>query len=238
MAKLTITPPSVGEKDSVAEPKVTTALKEVEKWANGEVGTNNIAAENVTEAMLTKALQEKLVTNVGLVYAASAVSLEGANGKFYAISGAGTTLTLPAPTANRMIGGVGTGSATVLKVTASSGKIYHGTKTAGVTTAEFPIAESFLVFANGTDWLVLSGQPKSTETYVLKVWTQAEAEASQTPSATRPALVSFSANTGLEIAGQPAGGAFGIIGAQYYMPPGTKWKATPVGGITTVTILL
>src|SRR5947207_3956161 len=60
MAKLTLSVPVVGEKRSIAEPKVDTALKEVETWANGNIGSNNIEAKGVTEAMLSTAVQTLL----------------------------------------------------------------------------------------------------------------------------------------------------------------------------------
>ncbi len=42
MAELKLTIPSTGEKNTVAEPKVDTALTTIRTWANGEVGAVNM----------------------------------------------------------------------------------------------------------------------------------------------------------------------------------------------------
>jgi hypothetical protein len=232
MAKLTITPPSTGEKDSVAEPKVGTALKAIETWANGEVGTSNIAAGNVTEAMLATAVQEKLTSLTGIVYATSAVSLEGVSGKLYKMTVGATTLTLPAPTVNRLIGVY---SSNGCKVTASSGKIYGDFISPGQTTVELSSDQHLLVFADGSNWLIIAGEAKREQTYGAQV-----ARVKNTlyePSASRPTLVVLEVATGgpAEIL---VGGVVIALEAKigsintFICPAGVKWelKAATVSG--------
>ncbi len=222
MTKLTLAVPSVGEKNTVAEPKVDIALKRIEEWANGEVGTANITAEAITEAMLAKGLQEKLVTNVGLTYATSAVSLEGVSGKFYDMSGAGTTLTLPKPIANRLIGVFNNSVGAAVKVKASEGKIY-GDFTEEVTEVSLTLRQHLLLFGSGGYWLIIAGEPKREQTYTaVKNYSKAEMEAGVEPSASRTAVVEIVGGiTGLTVAGVSVEGV-----GPYFVMPGQKIKTT------------
>ncbi len=54
MTKLTVSPPVVGTKDSVAEPAVGTALTTIETWANGQIDSSNIKAEGVEGKAVNK----------------------------------------------------------------------------------------------------------------------------------------------------------------------------------------
>lgn len=67
-----------------------------------------------------------------------------------------------------------------------------------------------------------------------KLFTKAEAEAGVEPSATRPALVSWINLENTTIGGVALSAP--QSGAQYYVPPGVKWKATIA--TTAQTVLL
>jgi hypothetical protein len=215
MTKLTLAVPSTGEKNTVAEPKVDTALKAIETWANGEVGTGNIPAEVLTEAMLVKALQEKLTTKLGLKLQIKNESLEGVSEVFYEMEKESSTLTLPAPTLNRMIG-IGTNSIiNAVKVTASSGKIFTPQHSAGATTVEVTKLSPIIVLADGSNWLRIAGEEKSEQTYKEKTLTKAEAEAGFVLSATRTVFLSTGSEV-TSIGGAPVKGG----GTGWRIPPG------------------
>lgn len=189
MTKLSITPPTTGELNSTADPKVVTALKAVETWANGEVGTANIAAENVTEAMLTKALQEKLTVRLGFTFKAETLSFNAESERHYLLNKTGITATLPAPTANRIIS-LFSGLGVTSKVTASSGTIYGDFINAQATIELLPLQHVILI-AGGSEWQIIAGEPSRTATYsAVKAVRTALTE--YEPSATRPTLVILS----------------------------------------------
>lgn len=236
MSKLVLTVPTVGELNTVAEPKVDVALAAIETWANGNVGTNNIAAENVTEAMLAKAVQEKLGTKIGLTFKEITLSAEVATTEFIYANKTGITATLPAPTANRMIAVFCGGSATSVKVTCSSGKIY-GDYTEGATTVTLTTYQHILVIASGEHWFIMAGEPKREQKYAAKKeYSQAEAEAGVETSATRLSYVVFSGNvpSTLEIGGVEVP----TTTRAYLIPPGQKWKTTGAPSLSVSVLLL
>lgn len=165
MTKLTIVKPSTGELNTVADPKVVTALSVIETWANGEVGTNNITAKSITEAMLETALAEKIGAKLsGYTYKGTNVSVEAAAGELVVGGTTGITITLPAPTASRAISVGCSGGATSIKVTASSGKIY-GLFVGGETTVTLATYQSITVEADGANWLIIGGEPQREQVY-------------------------------------------------------------------------
>jgi hypothetical protein len=157
MTKLTLARPSVGEKNTAAEPKVDTALAAIETWANGEVGTENITVGSVTEAMLATAVQEKLGGTIfGLTHKASAISASVANGELLQLTGAGTTATLPAATKGRVCGVYA--SASGVKVKTAAGVI-AGDFLTGQATIELRLNQHVVLEAEGTNWLIVAGEP-------------------------------------------------------------------------------
>ncbi len=54
MSELSLVLPEIGKPDTTEDPKIVTAFTAVQTWANGNVGTTNIAAEGVNEANLVK----------------------------------------------------------------------------------------------------------------------------------------------------------------------------------------
>lgn len=192
MTKLSITPPSTGELNTVADPKVVTALQAIEAWANGNVGTNNIEAGTVTEAMLSVAVQTLLGKAVsGLTFAERTTSVEAANGELVYANKTGITITLPAPTVGRSIAVFCGGSATSVKVTCSSGKIY-GDFTEGATTVTLATYQHLRVVASGEHWFIESGEPKREGVQKFKALTSGKAEEF---SATRPVIAKLQAGS-------------------------------------------
>jgi len=208
MTAITLVPPVVKEKNTVAEPKVGTAIKAVEEFLNSNKldGATNIKAEGVTETSLTSAVQTKLnQKSSGLELKKQAGSTTAVAGNFYLMETNATTLTLPAPaTANAQVG-IGT----INGVESSKLKIGVGAKIYGDFTnggENLTIFENqhLIVEGDGTNWRILSGEPTNTNLYAAETTiTLVEAEAGVTISKVRPALVTvfaeMTANQGLEI---------------------------------------
>lgn len=190
MTKLTITPPSTGEVNTVAEPRVTTALKEIETWANGQVGTGNITAEAITEAMLVAALQTKIAAKLsGFTLKEALVSVTAATGELIQAAKTGITVTLPAPTVNRAITVFCDPAATSVKVTTSSGSIY-GLFVEGVATVTLTANQSCTFFATGGNWFIIGGEPKREQTYSARTKVATNVSTYEVePSATRDAML-------------------------------------------------
>jgi hypothetical protein len=66
MTTLKYSVPSIGEKNTVAEPKVDTALSEIKTVVNGEINNENIKEEGIEKKKLSAALQAELASFVGL----------------------------------------------------------------------------------------------------------------------------------------------------------------------------
>jgi hypothetical protein len=66
VAKLSYAVPTVGEKNTVAEPKVDTALTEIKKVVNGELNSENLEAGGVNKTDLSASVQAELNSFVGL----------------------------------------------------------------------------------------------------------------------------------------------------------------------------
>lgn len=229
MAKLTLSIPVVGEKNSVADPKITTALQVIEKWANGEVGTTSIEAKAITEALLSVGVVEKLTTKIGLNLEKQNASLEGVAEKLYVMEKEGSTLTLPTPTLNRMIGITCASSINAVKVTAVSGKIFSGLNQAGATTVEVTKAETIIVEATGANWVRIAGEEKPEAKYVIKTYTKAEIEAGVEPSATRRAeVIIYPPSSGVFVFNGIGGVVTPVVPANtpFIVPPGQTWKGT------------
>lgn len=244
MAKLAITPPSVGEKDSVAEPKVGTALQAVETWANGNVGANNIEAKGITEAMLATVLVEKLTTKLGMTTEAKNESLTGVSEKLYIMEKEASTLTLPAPTLNRVIGITCANSINAVKITCSEGKVFSKLHPAGATTVEVTTSSGIVVEATGSNWFVIAGGEKATD--ISGARTARVVGTEYEPSATRPTQVIVTIELGAAAVGEVLVGgvqvsllknanvAAIVIPITFVCPPAVLWKV--VQGSGTITI--
>lgn len=251
MTKITLKRPSTGEKDSVAEPLVSTAIKEVEEFLNGQKieSTDNIKPEGIAEASLSKALQEKLTTKLGLKLEIKNESLTGVSEVFYEMEKEGSTLELPAPTLNRMIG-IGTNSViNAVKVKAKEGKIFSPQHQAGATTVEVTKLSPIIVLADGSNWLRIAGEEKSEQAYGARTKRASGAEVE--PSATRPAFVTGwvlieSGKTGtIKIGAEEViqmlqtSGVSAKVPFFFYVPVGLKYKFEVEGAseIWTSTLL-
>jgi hypothetical protein len=159
MALLKYLVPATGEDNTSAEPKVDVALAEILKVVNGELTTANLeAGAGITEGQLAAAVQEKLVTKLGLIVTLSNASLTATNEHLYLMEKEGSTLELPTPTANRMVGISCAPGVAAVKLKASSGKIYSGPNPTGATTVEVTTGETLLAVATGANWLLI-GEP-------------------------------------------------------------------------------
>lgn len=102
-------------------------------------------AEDVDAALALSPLLREIIT----------LSQEGETGKLYIVNATGITLTLPTPTANRIIG-VNAAPTHSCKVKASSGKIY-GDFVEGATELNLASNQHILLVADGTNWYIVAG---------------------------------------------------------------------------------
>lgn len=231
MTKIKLSPPSTGELNTVADPLVTTAIKEVESWLNGKniESTDNLKVAGIKEASLEVPLQEKIAAKAtGLTFKEANVSVEAATGELIETTKSGITITLPAATVNRTIL-VFCGAGTTCKVTASAGKIF-GDFVTGSTTVELLALQHIWVFASGANWYIIAGEPKKEAKYTEKSYSKAEAEAGVEPSATRPATVVLhnvepAATATLTVGGEKLPNLPGASNETIWTNPGEKWIA-------------
>lgn len=241
MTKLTISPPSTGELNTVAEPKVTTALQAIETWANGNVGTNNIGAETVTEAMLVSAAKTLLNAKaLGLTLKVYSTSQTAVSGELLNMSKT-TTVTLPTAALNRVVGVfAGIASGEEVKVKTNGGLIY-GDFVVGSAEVVLLAQQHVLLQNNGTDWVIVSGESKRTQTYSAQVVAgKATAEAGIEPSATRPALVTaqttIAGTAELFVGAVLLGGYTNTEPVTFFVPPGVKWKINQQVGYSSILL--
>lgn len=197
MSKLSLTYPTVGQKDSTEEPKVTTALQAVETFLNGQKieSTDNIKPGGIEEASLSAPVQTLLNTK-----SAAALSLVKKNEATFTIASGelvqmekeASEVKLPAATLNRIVG-IWCSAKTITVKAAVAGTIF-GDFIEGATTITLMKTQHVLLQADGTNWDILAGEPKRTETYgALTSRSAAEYEtAGLTPSTTRPTWVTLS----------------------------------------------
>lgn len=245
MGKVTLNYPIIGQKDSTEEPKVTAALKVLEEWANGKVGTENIEAGTVTEAMLTAAVQAKLGGTVfGLTKKeAKETSVTGVSGELIVFTGNGSyTLTLPSPAvANRTLGVVNFLNANgEVTVTTPSGKVMG--EYVESASCKLALHQALLVESDGTNYYILGGSPKREGKYTTKSYLKEELEppgAGVEVSATRDALISLKSGTlvGVESIGGVASPKV-TTSSQIRVPAGQKWKNTTVSSETVEIYVL
>lgn len=241
MSKVTLTLPSVGELDTAAEPKVTTALKALEEFLNGAKieSTDNIKAEGITEASLSPAIKTKLGGSfVGLAVSEKTANFEGEAGKLYKVAKA-CTATLPAATSGRTIGIVNATSAEAVKVSAKAGKQIIGGFFEG-EVAELLAHQAIIVEADGSNWYIIAGEPKREQKYeAAKAFTNAELKAGIEVSATRLAFVYIftSALTTIEVDGVSVAVQNGNA-LPYIIPAGKKFAAPASASTGTYAALL
>ncbi len=261
MTNITLAPPIVKGLNTVEEPKVGTAIKTIEEYLNlvnpaAGIGGANIIKESITEDRLTAAVQVLLnKAAAGLTLVKQAGSVTGTSGNLYQMETGGATLNLPAPTEGRMVGAFAIGGC---KVKAEGAAKIFGDFTTGIAEVALATNQHVTVFANGTNWLIIAGEPKREQIYVSKSWSKAEAETGVTPSVTRPAFVTLTVisevekavNAQLKVGGVTAGevAAASITGAAsktslgLWVNPNQVWKltagATGLGSILTGTVLL
>ncbi|HXJ92632.1 MAG TPA: hypothetical protein VMT20_07090 [Terriglobia bacterium] len=233
MTSISLEIPTVGEKNTVAEPKVGNSIKKVEEFLNSNKldGATNIKSESIKESNLETTLQEAInKAFAGLTFEQKNASFTAVSGKLYEQIKNSSTVTLPAPTANRYIGiFVGSGT-TGVKVKCESGKLY-GDAVVGATEVALAGNQHLLVEANGTNWLILAGEVMSEAKYVaIKTLTKVEAEAEVEVSASRPAqvqLIPKENSCAVEVSGISLGTFTGNSATQltFRLNPGQKFKA-------------
>lgn len=154
------------------------------------------------------------------------------------------TFTLPAASANIIIGIYCGGGALSAKVTTSGGAFIFGDFITGSTaTIALTTYQHVTLTSDGTNWFIVAGEPKREQVYSARAKGTSGKE--EEPSATRPTQVILEGfNKGafamiVEVGGvvltdattpaEASGGNSGQV-VSFICPPGIKWKATLSAG--------
>ena len=242
MTSISLEIPTVGEKNTVAEPKVGNSIKKVEEFINSNKidGATNIKESSIKESNLETSLQEAInKAFAGLELVKQKGSVEGENGKFYEWEET-ATLTLPTPTKSRTLGVFAdTGVVCTVSAVSKGGKIY-GDFVEGPTSITLEQFQHVTLQADGSNWFIQSGEPKRTQT-----WTGLESRGLETEYPTtnfkRPhqiqlmiqSKVAFAlglyvggvqCNTLIKATGESA------LNISFQLNPGQKWKLKEISG--------
>jgi hypothetical protein len=249
MTNLTLTIPEVGEKNTVADPRTQQAFEAIRTFINTEqLSSGNIKEHGIEESRLSEALIALIGAKVlGLtVTPKTSESVTAASGEVIEMLGTGGhTVTLPAPTINRIVGVIS--PLIESKVKTPSGAIF-GDFISSATTIALAAGQHVLLIADGANWFILAGEPKREQTYgTPKLFSKAECEAGVVPSTTRPAFAFFKKSSAgsqvLEVGGVvvvenlngPA--ESGPNSVSLFVPAGQAWKSTS-NGLFVSTLLL
>ncbi len=244
MTKLTLVVPTVGEFNTIAEPKVDTCFTEIQSFINGKNldGTDNIKAEGVEEANLTEAVQIKLnQKSAGLELVKQNGSTTGESGKLYYMEKAASTLTLPAATSGRQVGIFA--AAEGVKVKTAAGAIFGDFLPAlGAAEITLVLNQHVILEATGTNWIVVAGKP------ALPAYTARVEGSNFTPASDAFVIARMTYETGkgegtwalkvgaVEVASgnkeQPTVNSTESI--SFLCPGGVEWKITSSGAVTKV----
>ncbi len=195
MTSISLEVPIVGQKNTTEEPKVGNSITKVQEYLNlttptvGVEGTNIVAASikesNLEAAVVTKLNQK----SSGLEIKKQTGSATGESGIIYLMETNAATLTLTATaTAGKQVGIICANTIAGVKLKTGSGLIY-GDFVAGL--AEIPIQkyQHVIVEADGTNWWIISGEPKRQAVWEAFTLSKVEAEAAAAPSTFRPTLM-------------------------------------------------
>jgi hypothetical protein len=171
----------------------------------------------------------------------------------------GSTFTLPsAATVNQIIAVYCSASCTSVKVSTVSGQKIYGDFITGVETVTLLPLQHVLLQSDGTEWLIIAGEPRQEEVYSNQSYGKAEAEAGVEASASRPAFVNLvvvsavnaAVEAEIEVNGsragevqQSAGGGVSVsrTPCPVWVNPGQKWSlrvgSSNVGAIEAFTVL-
>lgn len=171
MTELAYPLPEIGEPSIAADPRTLEALINIKAWAAGQIDSTNLKAGGIAEASLkAEAVSESKLSaavaallnakSSGFTYKATeAASLTAVSGELIECkkAGGGTVVKCPTATANRsftVYSGVGTNT-----LKAEGGAKFFGDFINGQETIAIAANQHVTVFANGTHWLVIAGEP-------------------------------------------------------------------------------
>lgn len=183
------------------------------------IGTDEVKAFPAEVSQAGAETIDKVLKEHNLKIKKYAGAASPATGELVVQEKTGETVTLPAvATADQVIGIFST--VAECKVTGAAETIGPGLKAAAwkLTTNQFALLQS-----NGVNWMMLTSEYKREQVVVAKPWTKAEAEAGVTPSATRPAFVTFGKGYATEVGGVSFG--VGSEPKAFYVLPGQVWKS-------------
>lgn len=147
----------------------------------------------------------------------------------------GETFTLPAAgTANQLIGIANTTSSGNCKVTTSGGATIYGDFVINQATITLVGYQHVTLQSDGTNWLIVAGEPKREQVYSTKSYTQAEWAAGIVFSTARPVQVIPGASVAVVSIG---GASINLTLPAFEVPAGQSVIATTSGSVTVAMLL-
>ena len=200
--------------------------------------------DNINEGAtkITEALEkiDKLLWERPLNIAEHGVSFAATSGLLVKCTGA-ITVTSPAAANDAIFGVLANGHAVTIKT--ATGKIY-GDFTEGATEVNLVGYQHLILMSDGTNWFIISGEPKREAGIVKTAPSLAETEAGIVPSTTRRALVTIfvalaeKTQVNVWVGGTKIGVLFkqnsgvDVIPVTVETFPGEAWQITKVEGVT------
>ncbi len=245
MTKLSIVNAEVGSKDTVAEPRVTNALKAIEEFINGKEldGATNIKAASIEEGNLTAAVTTLL--NAKSAFALSLVkkneaSFSIASGELVLMEKEASEVKLPAATLNRIVGIICANAIVKITVKAPVVQTIFGQFLEKETTITLARNQTVILEADGTNWWIIAGEPKREQLYTVPIaYSKAQAEAGVEPSPLRPTFVTLSAtwtSNAVKVGGKQLTVQEGTGALSFWVNPGQSWVTNVA--VSAVTLLL
>jgi hypothetical protein len=136
-------------------------------------------------------------------------------------------LTVTSPAAGKGVTFAVLANNQAVKIKAAAGLIY-GDFLTGVSECSLVGYQHLQLISDGTNWFIVAGEPKRTETYAAKKgYSRAEMEAGVTPSATTRVMVLFSFSEG--------SGKVKVEGVELLLPSTSEGRCFPVNPGQVVT---
>lgn len=150
MGTIALQIPQAGSFNSTEDPKIASDFNTLQTLANGNIDTNNLSpTAGITAAQLVPGAVFLALRTVSTNTTAAAGQLINATGV--------TTITLPAPASNAIVG-LFSGS-TALTINAAGGSIIGAGATAGVASIQLSMNGAHaLLMADGSNWFIVGGQ--------------------------------------------------------------------------------
>lgn len=170
MSRISLIKPVVGQPSKTEDPKVTTALTEIESVINGNLDATNITESTLSEALLTPAVKTLINAKASgfTVAIKNETAVNIAANEFVSMEKVNSTATGPAAAAGKSFGVAAGPAATGITVQSPSGEKFYGDFLTGSTTS-FELTSNqhvTLTALSSTVWLVTAGEPLNATKYI------------------------------------------------------------------------